>query len=171
MPLVHTTGAWVRSRAAGIVLLAVVAIGWILPTHAEARPAEGSRTRLIERTKVRTRLLELTNAARDRRGLRPLKLSLDVSSYATKHSARMASQGRLFHSTSTQIKKALRGTKWRSWGENVGTAPTLKRLQRAWMRSDGHRANILRRAFDRVGIGVVRSGRFVWATVVLYDTG
>ena len=44
-----------------------------------------------------------------------------------------------------------------TWGENVGMAGTLLRIRTLWMGSAGHRANILKPAFRRIGIGVVKA--------------
>ena len=49
----------------------------------------------------------------------------------------------------------------RSWtvGENLawgsGTRSTPREIVNAWMKSPGHRANILQRRFREIGIGVV----------------
>jgi uncharacterized protein YkwD len=38
------------------------------------------------------------------------------------------------------------------------------------MHSAGHRGNILKRAFRRVGIGVVRARGSTWVTVIFYGS-
>ena len=43
-------------------------------------------------------------------------------------------------------------------GENLALAPTLHSAHTGLMRSPGHRANILRPQFGRVGIGVLDAG-------------
>jgi uncharacterized protein YkwD len=43
-------------------------------------------------------------------------------------------------------------------GENLALAPTLSVAHTGLMNSPGHRANILRREFGRVGIGVMDGG-------------
>lgn len=45
-------------------------------------------------------------------------------------------------------------------GENLAMAPSAASAHRALMESPGHRANILNRNFDRVGIGIVVSGSY-----------
>jgi uncharacterized protein YkwD len=42
-------------------------------------------------------------------------------------------------------------------GENLAYAPNVQAAHDALMRSPGHRANILRAEFGRVGIGVIHS--------------
>ena len=41
-------------------------------------------------------------------------------------------------------------------------------LHKNWMRSSGHRANILNRTFKRIGIGIWRKGNKFYATQVFY---
>jgi uncharacterized protein YkwD len=36
------------------------------------------------------------------------------------------------------------------------------------MHSAGHRANILKRGFRRVGVGAVKAGGCMWVTVIFY---
>ena len=43
-------------------------------------------------------------------------------------------------------------------GENLALAPTIPVAHTGLMNSPGHRANILRREFGRVGIGVMDGG-------------
>ena len=43
-------------------------------------------------------------------------------------------------------------------GENIALAPTLEIAHTGLMNSPGHRANILRPQFGRVGIGIVDGG-------------
>jgi uncharacterized protein YkwD len=43
-------------------------------------------------------------------------------------------------------------------GENLALAPTIPVAHAGLMNSPGHRANILRREFGRVGIGVMDGG-------------
>ena len=45
-----------------------------------------------------------------------------------------------------------------AWGENVAMGyPSPRSVVRAWMRSAGHRANILNPAFRHVGVGLRRA--------------
>jgi uncharacterized protein YkwD len=43
-----------------------------------------------------------------------------------------------------------------------------RRAVASWMGSEGHRANILSRAFDRSGIGVAVNGSYVYAAQVFW---
>jgi uncharacterized protein YkwD len=50
------------------------------------------------------------------------------------------------------------GVSFRTAGENLALAPTLRIAHTGLMNSPGHRANILRPAFGRLGIGVMDGG-------------
>jgi uncharacterized protein YkwD len=45
-------------------------------------------------------------------------------------------------------------------GENLALARTLPMAHQGLMNSPGHRANILRASFGRVGIGIADGGRY-----------
>jgi uncharacterized protein YkwD len=51
------------------------------------------------------------------------------------------------------------GVRFITAGENLALAPTLKLAHEGLMNSPGHRANILRRSFGRVGIGILDGGK------------
>ena len=114
----------------------------------------------------RDRMLRLLNQTRRSHDLPVFRLNRDLSTYAWRHSKRMAEQNRIFHTD--DLYRLVRAYGPSSWGENVGMADTLRRVRRLWMRSAGHRANILRRAFRRVGVGVVAARGAVWVTVYFY---
>jgi uncharacterized protein YkwD len=50
------------------------------------------------------------------------------------------------------------GVQFRTAGENLALAPTVRVAHTGLMNSPGHRANILRPAFGRLGIGIVDGG-------------
>jgi uncharacterized protein YkwD len=50
------------------------------------------------------------------------------------------------------------GVRFLTAGENLALAPTIEVAHTGLMNSPGHRANILRREFGRVGIGVMDGG-------------
>jgi uncharacterized protein YkwD len=72
----------------------------------------------------------------------------------------MAESGRLFHS----CLSCRRGSGSRALAENVGVGDTVKVVHRALMDSSSHRANILNKSYDRVGVGIVRRGGRTWIT-------
>jgi uncharacterized protein YkwD len=94
------------------------------------------------------RVVDLTNAERAQRGLRPLKVTLDLMNSARKWSGVQARQGRMYHSG------------WPGMGENViYNYKSPEAQMKAWMNSPGHRANILNARYTQIGVGVVMSSR------------
>ena len=54
-----------------------------------------------------------------------------------------------------------------TWGENVAYSSTADNIDQMWWESDGHRANILGRQYDSVGIAFVEDSHGVtWAVQV-----
>jgi uncharacterized protein YkwD len=114
----------------------------------------------------RDRMLRLLNQVRRQHGLPVFRLNRELSTYAWRHSKRMARENRLFHTQ--DLYRLVRSYHPTTWGENVGMARYLQVVRRLWMHSSEHRANILKRAFRRVGIGVVKARGSVWVTVIFY---
>lgn len=123
---------------------------------------------------LRTRLLLLINAARERSGVAPLRLAERLSDDAERHTRAMIRRDRLFHTE--DLASVLRPYRWRVSGEVVGCALRLHGLVRAWLGSPEHRSILLDPRFRRVGLGPVASregrscgpGLRVWATAILY---
>jgi uncharacterized protein YkwD len=112
----------------------------------------------------RADLLTWMNQARDRHGAVDLNRVRKLREMADLHSRQMAYEGRIFHTE--QLSARLRIVSWSIAGENVGVGPRLWALYEAFMKSDVHRANILQRGFERVGIGVYRADGFLWITLI-----
>jgi uncharacterized protein YkwD len=114
----------------------------------------------------RTRMLHLLNGVRNRHELPTFRINRELSTKALRHSRRMAEAGDVFHTQ--DLYQAVRSYDPSCWGENVGQARYVKMVLRLWMHSAGHRANILKRAYRRVGVGVAKSGGSAWVTVIFY---
>ena len=130
---------------------------------AHASPAGKASKRAL----VRATLCVL-NAHRARNDLRPLRLNRRLSRAARRHSRAMARRNFFSHDSLSgasfvdRIRRTGYLTGARSWsvGENIaygtGGRSTPASISRAWMNSPGHRANILSRSFNRIGIGIAR---------------
>jgi uncharacterized protein YkwD len=108
-------------------------------------------------------MLELVNQERAREGLAPLRADPELTEVARAHSRDMLARGYFSHG-SPEGKDAFgrmrdAGVAYLAAGENLAHAPTLAQAHQGLMKSPGHRANILRPAFGRVGIGIVDAGR------------
>ena len=101
------------------------------------------------------------NWARTHRGLARVSLDRHLSRVARVHTNAMINSRTLFHTHDLGRKV----TRWNRLGENVGYGGSVKGLHRAFMRSSGHRANILGR-FRHIGVATRRAGGRMWTTVV-----
>ena len=72
----------------------------------------------------------------------------------------MADRGALSHSSLSGI------CCFSSLAENVGVGSTVAGVHAAFLRSSGHRANLLDPAMRHVGVGVVSSGGQLWVTEI-----
>jgi uncharacterized protein YkwD len=116
--------------------------------------------------KYRSRMIELVNDSRARHGVRRLKLNTSLSQDAWRHSLRMARRRRLFHTY--DLSSLVHQYRPSYWGENVGVARTLRKMEKLFMGSAPHRANILNGHYRHAGIGVVRTGGRLWVTIIFY---
>ena len=113
-------------------------------------------------------VLNLVNRERRAAGLRPLAMVDGARAVARQWSGAMAGADRLAHNPNLfpDLERYFPGAT--GMAENVGLAASAAELHGAFMRSPGHRANILG-AFRYVGIGVRYSGRGMWLTMDLVD--
>ena len=115
---------------------------------------------------VRAAVLCLHNQERARHGLPALRENPRLRRAAAQHSEHMVGAHFFDHTTpggATMLDRIRRtgytsGAHAWSVGENIawgsGRLATAAQIQRSWMRSPGHRANILQRSFREIGIGV-----------------
>jgi uncharacterized protein YkwD len=115
---------------------------------------------------IRQSVLCLINAERSQRGLRQLRENAKLRSAASRHASDMVRGGFFAHTApdgDTFVDRivhagyAKRTAGW-SLGENLawgtGDVGTPRGVHDAWMRSSGHRANILKADYRDLGIGV-----------------
>ncbi len=104
-------------------------------------------------------LLAAANHDREAAGLRPVKIDLLLGEAAERHAEAMAAHGGISHQFNGEPDLASRagaaGVRFSLITENVAQAPTSVIIHDLWMRSAGHRANLLDPAVDSIGIAVV----------------
>ena len=110
-------------------------------------------------------LIDEHNRQRTQRGLEPLALDQTLCDYAQSHADRMAERQLLVHSSMSNLAvKAGNGNVAENiaWGQN-----SEEEVCSAWMKSSGHRVNILGKRYKRVGFGVKEDerGRKYWCAV------
>jgi uncharacterized protein YkwD len=101
-----------------------------------------------------------TNVARRRHDLPPLKRIPCLRRIAVRWAEHLAATGDFEHQDLGVIFRRCDGA--RSAGENIARGGVTPRgMVRMWMRSSGHRANILSPDFTHLGVGTaVRGGRW-----------
>lgn len=103
------------------------------------------------------RFLYLLNRERTSRGKPALKVSTKLRRIAREWSDKMLAQGSISHrpNLANQVDTRVT-TRWTRLGENVGKGGGVDSLNKAFMDSSSHRANILG-DYNYVGIGVQRT--------------
>lgn len=116
----------------------------------------------IPRPDLEARMLELVNQERAKVGLQPLKADPEMTAVARSHSKDMFARGYFSHYSPEgkdpfdRMRSA--EVKFLAAGENLALGQTLKICHQGLMNSPGHRANILRPQYGRLGIGVLDGG-------------
>jgi len=104
-------------------------------------------------------LFASVNQARRADGLAPLRWDEELAEAARRHARLMAERGSVQHgfegepSLSARVKET--GAHFRWLSENVTEGPSPEFIHVQFMKSPPHRANILDRDMDSIGIGVV----------------
>ncbi|MCZ2840031.1 CAP domain-containing protein [Modestobacter sp. VKM Ac-2985] len=155
-----TTGCTVASSSSASGPLVASAPA---PQSAPAGGPEASAEEQIARA-----VFDRVNAEREARGLEPVAWNDALAAVGRDWSAEMADTGEFQHQ---DIQAVLQGDElsgFRAVGENIFTATgpvPAGTIHAGWMRSAGHRANILNPGWDRLGVGVFCApDGSVWAT-------
>jgi len=119
-------------------------------------------TQAMPRPDLEEQMLDLVNAERRAAGLRELKADPMTLELARAHSRDMLARGYFSHYSpeglglGDRLRTAQIG--YLTAGENLALAPTLYGAHKGLMLSPGHRANILRPQFGRMGVGILDGG-------------
>ena len=104
------------------------------------------------------KVVELTNAEREKAGLQPLKINNQLANAAQDHSNDMAQDDFFSHtgadgsSVSDRVEDS--GYQYSTTGENIAAGQTsAEEVVEGWMNSPGHRANILNPDYTEIGVG------------------
>ncbi|HVX62762.1 MAG TPA: CAP domain-containing protein [Pirellulales bacterium] len=101
---------------------------------------------------VEKEIIHFTNIERSRHGLPPLKVDETLLKSARSHAVWMTNRRSLQHTNQPVAENIALGQQ------------TAREAVRDWMRSPGHRANILSRRHGRIGVAafVARDGQVYW---------
>ena len=117
--------------------------------------------------RVERELFASVNQARRAQGLAPLRWDESLATAARRHAEVMAEHRSAQHgfegepSLSARVKQA--GVHFSWLAENVIQGPSPEFIHAQFMKSPPHRANILDRDMDSIGVGVVEQGGQLFA--------
>ena len=134
--------------------LVVTPGGWELVTEAASASESLPPDRLAQS------MLDMVNQERRERGLSELRWDGKLATVGLAHSKDMLARNYFAHEDpegrSASYRAGKAGITYTILGENLAFAKTLPQAHRGLMNSPGHRENILRPEFRRLGIGIVR---------------
>lgn len=122
------------------------------------QPSNTQNSNLDSVSAIEKEVVRLVNVERQKNGLNPLELDAELSKVARAKSQDMATKGYFSHTSPTygspfDMMKNF-GIKYSTAGENIAMGqPTAEAVVKAWMNSEGHRANILNKNFTKIGVG------------------
>ena len=142
-----TLSRFVRFAKNISVVFSMVLCGLALASPALASP-----------TPAEAELLRVMNQARAQHGVAPLRIDLRLEAAARAKSRSMLRTGTFAHGNFQRRLSSFRA-RGPYFGENlawgVGVHGSAAGVVQMWLASPSHRANLLRRKFQRVGLGVV----------------
>ena len=143
--------------------LALLALSLAPASHAATTQSEAEQS-----------LVAAVNDVRAAHNLRPLNVDAHLVEAARDHSSALL-RANVFEHGSFADRIVRHGGRGPTFGENLawgtGRLSSAPSIVQAWMASPGHRANLLRPGWNRIGVGVL-NGRFLGrrgATVVTAD--
>lgn len=112
-------------------------------------------------------LFSLTNRDRAAQGLGPLRWSPELADAARAHDELMAQRNDLQHQLPGEPDVPARagqaGAHFRAIAENIAIGPNVPDIERQWMHSAMHRANILDPQMNTIGIALIHDRGQLWA--------
>jgi uncharacterized protein YkwD len=107
------------------------------------------------------RVLDLVNVERQRAGLPPLTANTVLTRAAQEYSVVLADGSCFGHSCGSTLSERLDRVGYTdrlAWGENIAAGHvTPDDVMAAWMRSSGHRSNLLSASYQDIGVGLAVS--------------
>lgn len=143
-----------------ILLSTILGVGMVvaLPGAANASTSDTYESSVIT----------YTNKHRVNHHLVKLKAQSCVDRYAESHARWMARNRTLKHQSMSRI---LNECNLRRVGENIASGfSSGPKTVSAWMRSPGHRANILKSSYRIIGVGAVQDSRGRWWVSQVFGT-
>jgi hypothetical protein len=119
-------------------------------------------------SRMEQQLFDLVNHEREKAGLGKLEWNDQLAAAALKHSQLLDEHHNLSHQFAGEPglpeRLGATGARFNSVAENVAEAPDVETAHGGLMNSPGHRANILNRDYNAIGISIVQDGRELFVT-------
>lgn len=150
----------------GALLLAFPMVSWLAPSSPASLEQDSDRigwSNAMEADAVARDVYVRVNDERRARGLSPVEWHEGLADIARRWSEEMITTTYQHSTPEFRAHPEFIGT-----GENIFMGPrTSDELHVGWMRSDGHRENILNPDYSAIGVGVVcRNDGAMWATQI-----
>jgi uncharacterized protein YkwD len=144
--------------------LSIVPLGILLAATLTAAPASADPAEEYAETAH-----QVTNKVRSQHDRTRLKPDACLTRFANRQADRMAKRRAISHQP---LRPVLRACGLRMAGENVayGFASGHSVVRRGWMKSPGHRENILRPQYRLMGIGAERGRDGAWYVAQVFGT-
>lgn len=123
---------------------------------------------------IENKVITLVNTERTKAGLSPLKTNWQLSRIARYKSQDMINKGYFSHTSPTygspfKMMESF-GIKFSAAGENIAMGQkTAEEVMNAWMKSPGHRSNILSPSYTQIGVGLAKNsnGTCYWTQMFI----
>jgi uncharacterized YkwD family protein len=138
------------------------------PTPSPSPSPQPAPTPAANSAAMQTEMLGYINAERAKENLAPLVLDKALSDGAYLKSKDMDQNGYFDHNSPTygspfDMMKSL-GITYHYAGENIAKHTSVKGAHDAFMNSPGHRANIMKAEYTKIGLGFVQDGPYIYIT-------
>lgn len=148
------------------LILGLSLIGLAVPVQGQITSRGGPNGGLPQPAKAEE-LFALANESRAQAGLGKLEWDPELAAAALRHCLRMAAEGPISHQYGGEADLSTRageaGAKFSLIEENIAVGPFPATIHQGWLNSPPHRANMLSRDVDHVGIAVVAAQGVLFA--------
>jgi uncharacterized protein YkwD len=167
----------VLALTAAMLALLSVGVVFAAPSNDDTLTVKTCDSESIELSAEEKRTFDLHNQTRSSYGLEPLCLDSALTQAAREHSQEMLDKGYFEHesyngeNTGERLKRF--GYEWEVFAENIAWGSTASNstpeyIFESWMKSSGHKANILDENLQEVGIGARKGTYDTYSGAIVY---
>ncbi|GAA5032809.1 CAP domain-containing protein [Microbacterium fluvii] len=159
-----------RRTLAGLAVATALVVGTAAsPASAAVVTAPTAVVAAASTTTPEQQVVALINKQRAKAGLPALKSYGAITSAAESWAKHLKTKKIFAHSSSAWRSAKIGASGWKSSGENLAAGQTSAAAAvSAWMKSSGHKANILGKSYKGVGVGYVKGGPYGHYWVVIF---